>query len=269
MNDKELKALLAPLRENEWKISASLNKEALADDLVKHIGHVDPVLRDLLVLECLWTLIDGDHVSEEKQKWILDKLMSDEHLLHGVGKTEDDSVFNRTFSVLIIGVLVGKINDFDYHGVLEKVIKYGYDEVDYRGYVEDKGWAHSTAHLSDALNSFAQHQEVTEIELKKLLDLIRNKMEINAYGYIHGEDERMARTTENIFRNNQLDKNDIINWIKNFKKAVGGFEVTCLKNGNAKNFLRSLYFRLRRSGYDSEVIDLIDRVINEEFSVRY
>ncbi len=219
MNDKELKALLAPLRENEWKIPANLNKGALIDDLVKHIGHVDPVLRDLLVLECLWTLIDGDYITQEKQKWILEKLISDEHLLQGVGKEEDDSVFNRTFSALIIGVLAYKLKDFDYQGVLEQLIKYGYDEVDYRGYVQGKGWAHSTAHLSDALNSFAQHQKVTEMDLKKLLDLIKSKMEVTEYGYIHGEDERMARTAETIFRNGQLDKKDIVKWLKSFKKS--------------------------------------------------
>ncbi len=42
-----------------------------------------------------------------------------------------------------------------------------------------------------------------------------------------------------------------------------------LKNGNVKIFLRSLYFRLRKSQYDSEVIDILDHIINDEFSVRY
>ncbi|QUI22347.1 DUF2785 domain-containing protein [Vallitalea pronyensis] len=269
MNDKALKEFLAPIRDNEWKIPADINNDALLEDLLTHIGHIDPVLRDHLVLECLWTLIDKDYLSDDKQKWLLEQLMSEKYLFYGVGKEDNDSVFTRTFSVLIVGVLGYKLQDFDYHAVLEPLIRYGYEEVDYRGYVQGKGWAHATAHLSDALNSFAQHQQVTEMELKKLLALIQAKIGVSKYGYIHGEDERMARTTETIFRNDQLNKVDIINWVKSFKKEEGDYDVVCLKNGNVKNFLRSLYFRLRKSGYDREIIDVIDNVMIEEFSVRY
>ncbi|QOR36246.1 DUF2785 domain-containing protein [Clostridium sp. 'deep sea'] len=265
MNRQELKTLLLKMKKTNFEIPKSVDANDLTNNMVKCIGDIDPVFRDELILSCLWTLIERDDVSIKQQNVILKDLLSNEHLFLGLGEIEHDTVFNRTFSNLIIGVLVAKLENINYTLIVDRVLDYGHKELDLRGYVECKGWAHSTAHLADVLVSLAAHNKATAQSLKMMLELIHKKTTDNSFTYIYGEDERMARATEVIFNNKNLKEHEIASYIKKFKKIEGEYLDCCQGNFNAKNYLRSLYFRLRKINYDPQIVKVIYLVLTEEF----
>lgn len=269
MSKQELKALLLEMQKTEFEVPEGVDAKALAEDMVKHIGDTDPVLRDDLILTCLWILIEYDDITVEQQREILEELLSDRHLFANVGENEGDKVFDRTFSILIIGALVSKFEDLDYGDVLDRVLDYGHKEVDLRGYVADKGWAHSTAHMSDTLGHLAKHKLATADSLKRILALIHEKMSGNELAYVFGEDERMARATETVFLSGKLSQEEIIDYIKSFKNVEGEYIDVCVCNHNTKSYMRSLYFRLRKGDYNPEIIQVIDQVLREELTVKW
>ncbi|WP_072831889.1 DUF2785 domain-containing protein [Clostridium collagenovorans] len=57
-----------------------------------------------------------------------------------------------------------------------------------RGYVVDKGWAHSSAHTADALCSLAESKFIKYEELMEMLDIIKDKICVDTYTYINEEE---------------------------------------------------------------------------------
>lgn len=51
------------------------------------------------------------------------------------------------------------------------------------------GWAHSSAHTTDALNSIVHAKEIGRQELLEIMELIRYKICDEAYTYINNEEE--------------------------------------------------------------------------------
>lgn len=74
----------------------------LALYMMKHIGSPDPVLRDELIYVTLATWIGQGVFSEEQLRDVLQLSLDDKHLFYGIGEQGTDSVFTRTFSVLLL-----------------------------------------------------------------------------------------------------------------------------------------------------------------------
>lgn len=128
-------------------------------------------------------------------------------------------------------------------------------EKDVRGYVKDKGWAHSTAHTADVLDELAQCESIEYKDLLDVLEAIKTKVCINNYCYVNQEDERMAVAIISIINRNLLHNKEITNWIKSFEdiKKANHYPEDHNLLINIKNFLRSIYFRLIYEN-NSEVI---------------
>ena len=58
----------------------------------------------------------------------------------------------------------------------KKLIKYMQKEIDLRGYVEIKVWAHSTAHASDAFNELSKCSCFNKNDLIDILNSIKATM---------------------------------------------------------------------------------------------
>lgn len=107
------------------------------------------------------------------------------------------------------------------------------EERDYRGYDEDKGWAHAIAHGADALDDLAQCSELDQADLFTILDLVYDKITITERVYSDGEDERFRQ-----------------------------------KN-NIKNFLKSLYFRVKFYKADAALCPVIEDTLYKVEQVYY
>ena len=233
---------------------------------------LNSILRDNLILSMFYRIIEGTKISYEQMKKILKLCLSEDHLFYGLGKVKDDSVFNRTFSMLIIKVIVSTNNkaekeflcESEVLNVYKKVMEYFRKENDLRGYVEGKGWAHSTAHTSDDLCSLAESRYLKYEELMEILDIIKEKICVSTYTYINEEDERLINTFMSVYNRNIISTEEIINWIYSFKdiNANGKYPEEEHLRENRKVFFRSLYFRVKKFNLEESIIKSIDNVLN-------
>lgn len=71
-----------------------------------------------------------------------------------------------------------------------KLLAYLDCEIDTRGYVPGKGWAHSIAHVADAFDELVLHPHLDETEFGEMLEALWDKVMIPSL-YVHDEDERL------------------------------------------------------------------------------
>lgn len=270
--EEKLKQELTKIKESNWIIRHGVDAYELCIKMMDNIGSLDSNLRDNLILNMFDRIIEGRKISYDQMKEILRLCLSEEHLFWGIGKVKDDSVFNRTFSMLIIEIIlcVNNKNEKEFLceeevlGVYKKVMDYFRKENDLRGYVEGKGWAHSTAHTSDALSALVESRYLKYEEHKAILDMIKEKTCVSTYTYINEEDERLINTFMRVYNRKNISTDEIINWLYSFKdiNANGKYPDEEHLRENRKVFFRSLYFRVKKFNVEESIIKAIENVLD-------
>ena len=251
MEKQELKELLKRIRDNDYAVPYGINQYELSLEMMDNIGDVDSEMRDDLILTNLFKWINEGVLSEREVYELLNIAIDEKHLLNGVGEM-NDSVFSRTFSAEIIAVIIYKhrenkfISELDIQKIFHTFLKYYVEDKDVRGYIESKGWAHGGAHGADVLDEFARCEEIGYEGLKEILDSIYTKVNINHYGYIHFEDERMITAIKAILERKIIPVKEIEDWINTFREIekLGIYPEDLVIEFNVCTFLKSLYFRL-------------------------
>lgn len=246
MEDKEviLKERLKNLKEE--------NCFEMALEMMECIGSIDSELRDDLIYETMDKWLMEEKFSDNEAEEILKISIDDMHMFFGIGDVDKDSVFTRTFSVLITASVLALnsrkkfINEKLLYEVKDKVIEYMNSEKDLRGYVYGKGWAHSAAHTADALAELALCDAFNGAVLMEILRAIKEKVCVGNYVYIDEEGERMARAAVNCIRSEELHKEELSSWFQGFVNIKTSENLLIRKHirVNIKGFLRSLYFEM-------------------------
>lgn len=285
MGDNNLKSKLIEWKENDWNIPEEINRYELSLELMESLKSTDWILRDELALSFLWKIIMEDMLEEAQIRKLLKLALSEDHLFYKLGTEEDDSVFNRSFTILIIRWIIKYHNDKmkdDGHGILfkeevidcfNKVMEYLRKEKDVRGYVQDKGWGHSAAHTGDTLVSFAGSTELDKTQLLEILEGIKEKVSIVYYVYKNEEAERVTTACIELIKRDDLEEEQIVEWIRSFNdlevpkeyhdiNPLEAYKYIHSFNENIKNFLRSLYFRLKFKGMSPILMNEIEDVLN-------
>lgn len=272
MND--LKQQLIEIRANGYNFT-NYDLDDLSLKMIRNIGTTDFVLRDELIYTAFGQMILlKDLLDKNQLNKLLEICLDDHHLFYGLGERKTDSVFARAFSVLVLGLVLDADNRHsflskrEFSFVVEKVFKYFKSERDIRGYVEGKGWAHALAHAADTLNVIASHSYSTEKESMDLLKIIKSKVLLSDAVYSHNEEERMALPVLSVVKSGLVVDQQILNWISDFrprleeqKKLVSdpdGLNVLL----NVRNFLSSLYFRLRFEKIGNHFQQEIEETLN-------
>ncbi|OAB40260.1 DUF2785 domain-containing protein [Paenibacillus antarcticus] len=251
-SNTQLKEKLTQIEKDEYKVPATMNAFEIGLEMMMYIGDIDPELRDNLIYSTFAEWIDRGEFTEEQVRELLHICLDEQHLFYGIGENETDSVFTRTFSVLIVPLVMGKDRDQRFLSkeevilIKKKLIAYMNLEQDYRGYVEEKGWAHAIAHVSDGLEAIAQSPFLEREDLIDILNAIQPKFLVNNYVYINKEDERNVSAIISVFNRELLTDHEIHSWIQSFgeKKKVGNHPEDDIQYMNMKCLLRSLYFRI-------------------------
>ena len=275
-NENKLKIQLKNIWENDWNIPQDVDIYALSLEMMDNIGSTDPELRDMLILELLYNIISCEKISYNQMKELLKLSLSDNHLFYKIGGNADDSVFKRTFPLCIINMILNLNNECDDSFLSEEDILHVYNEVlryfrnekDVRGYVDIKGWAHSSAHTGDVLCSLSESKVIKHMELIEILQAIKEKICINTYTYINREDERLINAVVSILDRNILTDEEIINWINSFKNIeyIDKYPEDDHLRINRKMFMRSLYFRLKKINTNKKLINAVEEPLNNIFS---
>ncbi len=246
-----LKLLLEQIKENEYKVPENNNLMELVSDMLCHIGDVDPILRDELIYQTFSKWIINETLDDVQLKYMAGILVDEQHLFFDIGDQNSDSVFTRSFSVLVMALIIYRHRNrkiFEHSeliGIYDSVMTYFDKEVDMRGYVHGKGWAHSVAHTADALDELALCKELGINELQAILEQIKKKL-YNTILFINEEDERLAIAVGSILDRDMLSRDDLVTWLDTFiteDKTVNIVDGNVIYI-NVKNFIRSLYFRV-------------------------
>ncbi|MGM0641616.1 MAG: DUF2785 domain-containing protein [Thermotogota bacterium] len=269
MTEQKLKEILIDLKKSDWNIKEDIFE--IAKESLENIGSTDPVLRDELILEFLFNLIVEKKLKKEEIKFILKKCLSKDFLFHKIDEKIGDGVFKRSFTVLIIRAIVYYQNEIDSSllskeeilDIYEKSVKYFKLEEDKRGYAQEKGWADSHSHIGDLLRTIALNPEITENQLLDILYLIREKISIDDYVFINEESERLTTAVLYVLERNKIKKEKVIKWIESFEnlEPPKNYPKTHYFKENIKNFLRSLYFRLKFKNHNI-YLENIEKALN-------
>ncbi|RXJ04397.1 DUF2785 domain-containing protein [Anaerobacillus alkaliphilus] len=229
------------------------------DDLIElmlnNIGTIDSELRDKLIYATLAKWIQEDHLNNKQVRYILDRCLSNSHLLYCIGDNNSDSVFIRSFSALVIASLMNKdretklFTEEEFSMVFDKSVLYLGLEKDTRGFVDEKGWAHAIAHGADLLDSCVKHprycSEYHEITLETISTCL-----FHGVIYIDDEDERLVFVIQSLIDKGMEDE-VLVSWIDNLSKKikevhiVEGYSLKFFRTKtNIMNFYKTLYFSL-------------------------
>ena len=225
----------------------------LTAELTTLLGDVDPDLRDGLALPALATWVERG-VYDDLLRGLGDGMAAG--LRVGLGETGTDTVFRRSFSVLVLGECIGRDNErplvpggkvLDWG---DRVATWMLQERDLRGYVPGKGWAHAVAHGADALATLAQSPHVGGAELVVVLDVIAERLcqPVDTL-FTAGEPDRLATAAMAVLRRNRVPFDIVEPWVETLAQQARSGDWAAdrdpfLVSGNAEAFLRALYLQL-------------------------
>lgn len=167
LSESDLKSTLIELK-NEKCHWQDLDKTIVLKSMLEHIGSTDSELRDELIYTSFYQLIIDRNQIEAKVLAELFDTCIDELMFKGIGETETDTVFTRSFTTLLVALILNRDNRDNFlssskvNYIKERLMKSLYLEKDVRGYVAGKGWAHSIAHIADTFEELVMNPKVNK-----------------------------------------------------------------------------------------------------------
>ena len=267
MNRDELKRHLREIVNQKYAQPASQESQsALVQGMLTHIGDPDPILRDELIYMTLATWISRGYFRPEQLESILNELLDKHHLFYALGNSGNDTLFTRSFSVLMLQPIVAQhlktpfLTDAEILNMLDNLLRYLAGERDLRGYVTDKGWGHAVAHTADVLDELVQCEVLHKAELVKVLDVIRDVMGVSDIVFQYEEDERMVTAVIHTWKRSLLSHDEIHAWLQGFVASQSrwtSMPPSYRSYLNRKQFLRSLYFAAQHKRLDESVVGAV------------
>jgi hypothetical protein len=238
--------------------------------MLKYIGHPDPELRDDLIYTTFDKWCEARMITAGQMKIILEICLDEQHLFYGIGETNTNSVFTRSFSALMVPLALyvnnraAFLSDAEIININDTILKYIGQEKDFRGYVDGMGWAHAMAHSADALASLAMHRAIERNGLIEILSTIKTMVANGESTYVYNEDERIAKAAMAvIYYRKILTDEDIMDWLSGFRTISNTGSQTLNMNVkvNQENFLRSLYSKLILTGAAETIVKEIGDIM--------
>lgn len=256
MNANELKKILKEIQDGE-KTWEEESKVFILKSMIKHIGSTDSELRDQLIYSTFCQLTLKNQLDHELLNELLDICLSD-LLFRGIGENGTDTVFTRSFTTLLITLILYRDNEDNFlsqsmvYKIKDKLIDYINLEKDLRGYVPVKGWAHSIAHVADGFDELVKNPKVNQEFYLDILKSLWNKIFVSTSVYIHDEDERILIPILEML-NNGLEQKEIEALIRNIpielkiRKEQIDEEKYWFLFANCKTFLKSFLLIVNRN----------------------
>ncbi len=227
----------------------------LTAELTEMLGDRDPAVRDLIAYPTLAQWI-AEGVYDELLEGLGDGMAAG--LSVGVGENGTDTVFRRSFSVLVLAECIERDNA-EHLLPAATVVSWGdrvagwfVRERDLRGWVPGKGWAHAVAHGADAIAALAASEAMQRLELTVLLDVVADRLLLPTDHFLtHGEPDRLARATMRVMRRDLVGLEVLEPWLARLGRAARahglGDADPFLVAGNVQAFLRALHLQLALS----------------------
>jgi len=253
--DKEFWVSIA---KNDYVIPDGHTLADLTETLFGYLGSTDPELRDDIAYMVYANWLKREMYTSDQIRVHTTEMLA--NLNQGIGETESDSVFLRTFSVLLLAEIVHNDNKKplldkeQVQSLLTKTLWYLDAEKDPRGHIPVRGWAHALAHTADLMLVLGKNRFIEKDNLEKILQGIANKLiHSTNWIYIHGEDDRLANAAMAVLQRDLVNVDFLKTWLRSFTEPEKSWNGAYMDEGQAKafhnvrNFLRSLSEAIRSS----------------------
>jgi hypothetical protein len=226
---------------------------ALADELAGYLRSPDPDVRDRLAYEVLAGWIERGVVPPATVRH-LTELMID-RLDEGIGTAGDDRVFGRSFATLILAEVASRdvaapsMSDAELTAMVTAARTYASKEMDLRGYVEGRGWAHAAAHTADWLRELSRNPKLGRERGKLVLDAVLD-LTVRRHGHTlhHGEDGRLALPVMQLLRLQHITPSMYAEWLASLLAPLrerGDYdEARAAAQRNGRNLAFTLFVHL-------------------------
>ena len=222
----------------------------LTAELVTMLGSPDPRLRDRVGYATLATWIERG-VYDELLTGLGDGMAAG--LENGLGDRANDTVFRRSFSALLLGACVARDNAqrlLPENQILrwgDRIAAWYVRELDLRGYIPGKGWAHAAAHGADAIGVLARSEAFGVAELTVMLDVLADRLLLPTDElFVTGEPDRMAAAAVEVLHRNLVPLSVLEPWVGRLAHAgTAAVDGDAFRTGhNVQAFLRALHLQL-------------------------
>jgi Protein of unknown function (DUF2785) len=219
------------LKQAQFKLTAQ-SALALATEATQMLGSTDPEIRDGIAYEALSDWIYRDQLFTAEQLGEL-RAQLEHNAVRGLGGTGDDSLFLRSFSILVLSVLAAEdlqkrfLSQEQYAGLVDLGIQSLHKERDLRGYVPGKGWGHATAHAADLLKFLARNPKLQLPQQQSIVEAVATRLKTAGQVFVWGEDARLASTLAAVARRPDADAANFARWfdaLRTAHRAVWGGE---------------------------------------------
>ncbi|GAB2883946.1 DUF2785 domain-containing protein [Nocardioides pacificus] len=226
--------------------------DELTAELTTMLGSPDPAERDGTAYPTLSTWLERG-VYDDLLAGLGDGMAAG--LAVGVGERDSDTVFRRSFSVLVLADCIerdtslalvpgGKVLEWG-----DRIATWFLRERDTRGFVPGHGWARALAHGADALGSLAASPHLGVPELTVILDVLADRaVQPTPSLLVAGEPDRMARATLRLLRRDVVPLRILEPWVARIAATATNPAYDdrdpFLSTGNAEAFLRALHLQL-------------------------
>jgi hypothetical protein len=229
----------------------------LCDELSALLGSPDPEQRDGIAYSILTAWIyrkrtlGPDALRPLVAGWL-------SNLTIDIGTTGTDAVLRRSFSALMLSVVIARDNAApflqarEFRTIFDDALEYLRKEQDVRGYDPRLGWMHSAAHTADLLKFLGRSAQITKEDQRAIRDAIAEKMRSAPAVFVNGEDERMARAVLSLVNREDFDLEGFRSWLTRTRPvdpaAVLPDPAVLRGNQNVKNLFAKLEVLLSLDG---------------------
>ncbi|WP_214839743.1 DUF2785 domain-containing protein [Exiguobacterium sp. s122] len=250
---EDLKRILTDIKSGTIRLH-QVDETRVIESMLYHIGSTDAELRDQLIYTLFYRFIIEDERMTTEQLTSLFQTTLKYHLFHGIGETASDTVFTRSFSTLLLALILYQdrqqrfLSETDLERLKAKLLAYLECEIDTRGYVTGKGWAHSIAHVADTFDELVLHPELDETEFSDVLEALWSKVMIPTI-YVHDEDERILNPIFGLL-DRGMDEQELIVLLENLPARLSVYKQELESEQywqvvhNVKTFLKSFLVKL-------------------------
>ncbi|MBI0092154.1 DUF2785 domain-containing protein [Lactobacillus sp. M0403] len=220
--------------------------------LLDNIGNLNPHIRDNLVYTLFARGFSENAFNQKQIQVIIDSFIQNRDLFRQINQPENDAVFLRTFSALLGALILESDNDkpiltdSDRQLLFDWSIRYLKEEKDFRGYVTNKGWAHSVAHGSDFLGATLNHHDFKPKSVSAIFEVITSIFQNLKNPFVDDEEQRIAFAFFQGVHFQKIASADFNSFVDDFDKKI---YQQLLHDDRVDWYCFSSWFRLLQNWY--------------------
>ncbi len=201
-----------------FAVPAGSSAAGLLTEMNVLLASPDPVLRDEVAYGAAERWIVREKVVPPADLRRLMALWSG-NLDDGLGASNDDRVFKRSFSALCLSLVAAReaatpfLTAPEAQQLFERLLDYLARERDLRGFDPARGWMHAVAHTADAFKFLARGPQWAPANLPRLLDAVRTKLMTHDTVFTWGEGARLAAALHAAVRRADADAAVVDAWL--------------------------------------------------------